>query len=92
VECELSAAGTTDGALVGSHSESIVRVAFKVGDNFTCARDFHLIPRHHFFVSVDLPIFKNITISFILFRMVPSYQGIVINFALFLIDLRHIYA
>lgn len=92
MKSQLSAARTADGALVGSYSESIVTIAFQVGNDFACAAHFNLVPRQHFFISVNLPIFKDIAIRFILFGMVPVDQSIVINSALFLVDLWHVYA
>lgn len=90
VQKQLSAAGAADGTSISSHSEGIMAVAFKVGDNFTCAVHFYLIPRQHFFISINLPVLKNIAVGFVLFWLVPVYQGVIIHFALFLIDLRNI--
>ena len=89
---QFPAARTADWTLVGSYSESIVTITFKVGNDFTCATHFYLIPRQHFLISINLPIFEDIAIGFILFWMVPVYPSIVIHFALLLIDLWHIYA
>lgn len=89
---QLSAAGAADGTSVSSHSESIMTVALKVGDNFTCAVHFYLIPRHHFFISINLPVLENIAVGFVLSWLVPVYQGVIIHFALFLVDLRNVYA
>lgn len=92
VQNQLSAAGAADGPSISPHSESIMTVAFKVGDNFTCAVHFHLIPRHHLLISINLPVLKNIAVGFVLFRLVPVYQGVIIHFALFLVDLGNVYA
>lgn len=88
---QFSAARTADGTLVGSYSESIVTITLKIGDNFTCATHFYLVPRQHFFIAINLAIFKDIAISLILFWVVPTYQSVVINFALNFIDLWHIH-
>lgn len=89
---QFSAAGTADRTPVSSHSERIGTVAFKVGDNFTCAVNFYLIPWYHFFVSINLAVFQNIAVGFVLFWMMPVYQGVIIHFTLFLVDLRNVYA